>query len=105
MKKRLGVDGVYYCLHHPSFMKCGCRKPKAGLLFKAAREMNVRLKDSFMVGDSWVDIAAGRKAGCRTILLGDAKCDTCKLLRRNNASPDYIAKNLHEASKLIEINE
>jgi len=101
MTKKLGIDAVYYCLHHPDFMKCSCRKPKAGLLLKVAREMNVELKNSFMVGDSWMDIAAGKKAGCRTILLGNAKCDMCRLLRRNNAVPDNIAKNLYEAAKLI----
>jgi histidinol-phosphate phosphatase family protein len=105
MTKKLGIDAVYYCLHHPDFMRCSCRKPKAGLLFKAAHEMNIELRDSFMIGDSWADIATGKKAGCRTILLGNAKCDACKLLQKNNAKPDYIVKDLYEASKLIAINE
>ncbi|MFV2065299.1 MAG: D-glycero-alpha-D-manno-heptose-1,7-bisphosphate 7-phosphatase, partial [Chloroflexota bacterium] len=69
------LDALYYCLHHPEArveslqIECDCRKPKPGLLLKAARELHVDLHQSFMVGDSVVDIQAGKAAGCRTILV------------------------------------
>lgn len=79
--KKLGstVDAVYYCPHHPERrhpegivryrIDCECRKPKPGMLLSAAKEHGIDLKSSFIVGDSTRDIAAGRAAGCRTILL------------------------------------
>lgn len=70
------VDAVYYCPHHPDAgfpgerkeykVRCQCRKPEPGLLFQAAREYNIELTDSWMVGDSGNDILAGIAAGCRT---------------------------------------
>lgn len=73
------IDGLYICPHHPdkgfdgevSDLKfdCDCRKPKPGLLLKATQEFNISLKDSYMIGDSWRDVAAGQNAGCKTVLL------------------------------------
>lgn len=107
-RKGAALDGVYYCLHHPKSKikkykkKCSCRKPKSGLLRMAARDLNINLKKSYMVGDSWVDVLAGRAVGCTTILLGDReKCDMCKLLKEKNAKPNHIAKDLYEAVKKI----
>lgn len=76
--KRFGahIDAINYCLHHPdgviaSYTQvCNCRKPKPGLLVKAAEEYNISLNRSYMIGDSLVDIQAGQTAGCRTILIG-----------------------------------
>ena len=70
------LDGEYYCLHHPDAviekyrMQCDCRKPLPGLLFKAAMEKDIDLKQSWLIGDNLSDIQAGKEAGCRTILLG-----------------------------------
>jgi mannose-1-phosphate guanylyltransferase/phosphomannomutase len=72
------LDGVYYCVHHPdaSVMElrviCECRKPKAGLFYKAARDLSIDLGASYMIGDAERDVEAGLRAGCTTILL-DAK--------------------------------
>lgn len=69
------LDAIYYCLHHPAAvvealrLQCDCRKPKPGLLFLAARELEIDLCQSYMVGDSATDVAAGLAAGCRTIFL------------------------------------
>lgn len=73
------IDGLYYCPHHPDSgfegeipelkIECGCRKPKPGMLLQAARDFNISLDKSYMVGDSKDDIAAGKNAGCRTVLL------------------------------------
>ena len=98
------LDGEYYCLHHPYASNkkykiiCDCRKPKPGLLLKAAKEHNINLSKSWMIGDGIWDIAAGNAAGCKTILIGRMKCDLCKLLDDENIKPDYIKANLYKAS-------
>ena len=73
------LDGVYFCPHHPEAtveayrVACDCRKPRPGLLLRAAREHRLKLPSSFMVGDRITDIAAGRRAGCRTVLIEGPK--------------------------------
>ncbi len=65
-----GVDGFYYCIHHPDFTGgCDCRKPAPGMLLRAAAEHDVDPAGSVMVGDRLSDIAAGRAAGCRENIL------------------------------------
>jgi D-glycero-D-manno-heptose 1,7-bisphosphate phosphatase len=61
------IDAVYYC-PHTSDQDCGCRKPRPGLLTEAAREWNVDLSRSVLIGDSESDLAAARSAGCPAIL-------------------------------------
>lgn len=73
------VDGIYYCPHHPHKgyedevvelkIECACRKPKPGMLLRAAEEFNIDLSSSFMVGDSECDVKAGLAAGCKSILI------------------------------------
>lgn len=62
------VKQIYTCFHD-NLDCCACRKPKPGLIFQAATEHGVQLENSFVVGDRWVDIAAGQAAGCKTLLL------------------------------------
>lgn len=72
------LDAVYFCPHHPHKgyegeitelkIDCDCRKPKPGMLLKAAADFNISLSDSWMVGDSENDMQAGKAAGCRTVL-------------------------------------
>ena len=69
------VDRFYFCPHHPSAtlpeyrVQCDCRKPRPGMLYRAATELGIDLASSWMVGDRLTDIAAGRRAGCQTILV------------------------------------
>lgn len=73
------VDAIYYCPHHPHRgyegerpelkIDCNCRKPKPGMLLKAAKDFNIDLSESFMIGDSENDMQAGKNAGCKTVLL------------------------------------
>lgn len=73
------LDAIYYCPHHPHKgfsgerieykIDCNCRKPKPGLLLKAARDFNIDLTDSWLVGDTENDIKAGLAAGCHTALV------------------------------------
>ena len=62
------VDGIYFCPHTPE-ENCDCRKPRSGLLLKAAQEHNIDLENSLMIGDSQTDILAAKNAGCNSILL------------------------------------
>ena len=74
------LDAIYYCPHHPHKgyegevpelkINCDCRKPKPGMLLKAAKDFNIDLSQSWMVGDGENDIKAGKAAGCRTALIG-----------------------------------
>ncbi len=66
------LDGSYYCAHLAGD-GCTCRKPEPGMLIEAARELDIELSRSFMVGDKLSDVAAGRAAGCMTALLGPGK--------------------------------
>lgn len=65
------IDAVEYCPHAPD-EKCACRKPEPAMILRAAAKLKLDLKRSYMVGDKTGDVIAGRRAGCRTILLGDA---------------------------------
>jgi histidinol-phosphate phosphatase family protein len=62
------VDAIYYCPHHPDD-GCDCRKPKTTLFLKAAREFDVDLSRSYVVGDMQMDIDAGTALGCKTVLV------------------------------------
>jgi len=64
------LNAIEIC-DHDDQDQCDCRKPKPGMIFRAQQKFGVKLTHSFMVGDRWRDIEAGRRAGCRTILLGD----------------------------------
>lgn len=77
------LDAIYYCPHHPHKgyegerpelkIDCECRKPKPGMLLKAAADFNIDLSQSWMVGDSENDVTAGLNAGCKTALIGQGK--------------------------------
>ena len=74
------LDAIYYCPHHPDKgfsgerpeykIDCDCRKPKPGLILRAAADFNIDLAESWMVGDSETDVQAGQAAGCKTALVG-----------------------------------
>ena len=83
------IDGVYYCPHEKQ-PPCSCRKPAPGMLLTAAREHQVDLTASWIIGDSEIDVEAGRNAGCRTVRLL-AGNDTAK------GSADAVAPSLLEA--------
>lgn len=64
----LPIDAFFVC-YHDDCDQCDCRKPKPGMLVNAARELDIQLDASYMVGDRWRDILAGEQAGCQTILI------------------------------------
>jgi len=110
-KQDASIDAEYYCLHHPEGTNpdykgvCDCRKPKPGLILQAAKDLDIDLEKSWMIGDGVTDIQAGQAAGCRTILIGRMKCDLCELLDIKGAEPNFIAPNLFKASVIIEEEE
>jgi D-glycero-D-manno-heptose 1,7-bisphosphate phosphatase len=101
------LDAIYACPHHPNAnlpeyrLECQCRKPRPGLLLQAAQENNVDLRQSFMIGDRLSDIAAGQRAGCRTILVQTgqhlaAPIQTVDPLE--STPPDYVEPHLSAAA-------
>lgn len=69
VQRELGVDAVLVC-PHDDVDDCECRKPKPGMLLDAMERFDIDRERSFMVGDRWRDVAAGRAAGCRTVQVG-----------------------------------
>lgn len=85
IREKLNLKHIYYCLHHPDYTgDCSCRKPKPGLLLKAAQELNINLKESFMVGDQESDIIAGKEAGCKTVYIGEKNVQSTYTIRKIN---------------------
>lgn len=101
----VALDGFYYCPHLPDgritrYRKaCWCRKPAPGLLLQAADDLGIDLWQSWMVGDILDDIEAGRRAGCRTVLI-DQGHET-EWRQAPEWSPDLVAGDLGEAGRLI----
>jgi D-glycero-D-manno-heptose 1,7-bisphosphate phosphatase len=81
------IDGYYLCPHHPEYgtgnqrKLCGCRKPQAGMLLRAANDFSLDLASSYLIGDKLVDVEAGLNAGCRPILVrtGYGAAESAKL--------------------------
>jgi D-glycero-D-manno-heptose 1,7-bisphosphate phosphatase len=99
------LNGFYFCPHlaegcveRYSFA-CGCRKPEIGLILEAARRHDLDVRRSWFVGDIASDIEAGRRAGCRTVLVGDRGQIARELAA--GAEPDVVAADLVEAARAI----
>jgi D-glycero-D-manno-heptose 1,7-bisphosphate phosphatase len=105
-KEGAHLDAKYYCQHHPNAAlarfrkKCACRKPKAGMLFAAAKKLGIDLARSFMVGDGINDAKAGRRAGCTTVFVGHFKPELWKYFK-GGKRPDIVAKDLLSAERRI----
>jgi D-glycero-D-manno-heptose 1,7-bisphosphate phosphatase len=107
MCRKIGIylDGFYYCPHHPDGtieyfkVNCDCRKPKPGLILKAAIDMDIDLSSSWMIGDILNDVEAGKKAGCKTILIDNGNETEWEM--NEYRSPEYKAKDLAEAARFI----
>lgn len=93
------IDAVYYCTHTPE-RRCRCRKPRAGLLRKAARRFSLDLEKSVIVGDNAIDIEMGQAAGCRTVLVLTGVTGR-NAAKRISPPPDSIARDLRGAVRWI----
>ena len=90
----LSIDGCYTCWHDDQD-NCTCRKPKPGLLKQAARDNGVDLRSSYMVGDRWRDIEAGKAAGCSTVFVDYG------YIEKQPEKPDFLCHSLNEAAAWI----
>jgi D-glycero-D-manno-heptose 1,7-bisphosphate phosphatase len=109
MRRRLAEQGLElddyrYCFHHPEGTHpelgraCRCRKPEAGLLLDAAEALGgLDMARSWMIGDSDADVEAGRRAGCRTILIEHPR----SAHRRSSAAPEARAPDLLTAARMV----
>ncbi len=89
------ICDIFYC-PHDIFENCPCRKPKAGMLFQAAKKHDLLLSQSWMVGDAASDITAGKTAGCKTILISPITESS-----QFSEQPDFCAESLSSAAKFI----
>ncbi len=97
------LDGIYFCPHHPEGSveryrrECECRKPGIGLLERAALEHNLDLASSFVVGDKYLDVETGFRAGTRSILVLTGYGRDLYSSRSWPRQPDYVAEDLAQA--------
>lgn len=98
------VDAIYYCPHHvdgviPELSReCDCRKPAPGMLLQAAQDLDLNLQASWFIGDILDDVEAGRRAGCKTILvdLGTESSPDTPLRQ-----PDFVARDTLHALQIV----
>lgn len=102
------LNELYYCPHHPDKgfrgeikelkFDCDCRKPKTGLVEKAAARFNIDLENSYFVGDTYADVLTGINAGTKTVLLSSGAADK---FEKYKCDPDFRAYDLLEAVNII----
>jgi D-glycero-D-manno-heptose 1,7-bisphosphate phosphatase len=95
IKKKIKLDDIFVC-YHDNEHNCSCRKPKPGLLFKASKKWKIDLNKSFMIGDRWKDILAGKKVGCKTIFINNNYKNDKKV------KADFTFKSLLKAVNKVE---
>jgi D-glycero-D-manno-heptose 1,7-bisphosphate phosphatase len=101
------IDDYRYCLHHPQGLDpdlteaCSCRKPEPGMLLGAAADLRIDLSSSWMIGDADRDVEAGRRAGCRTIMIANPRSGH----RRSDGRADYCVATISEAAAIVTSKE
>jgi len=103
------LDAVYYCVHHPSVgeppyrLDCGCRKPKPGLIVRAAKDFEIDLTASWVAGDRYSDVELARNAGLHSafVLSGYGRGEWEYQRESWKHRPDIVSENLLEAVKMI----
>jgi len=106
------LDAIFYCAHHPTVgeppyrAECNCRKPKPGLVHRAATELDVDLEQSWMIGDRYSDIELAHNAGLRSafVLSGYGRGEWEHQRMNWKHQPDLVAENLLEAVEAIVSN-
>jgi histidinol-phosphate phosphatase family protein len=101
LQNKVNLNGFYYCPHAPDD-NCNCRKPRPGMLFKAAKDLEIDLSKSWMIGDILNDVEAGRMSDCRTILIDNG--NETEWIWNRERMPHFIANNLKAASEIIMLN-
>ena len=101
------VDQEYYCFHHPNgsnkryAIECDCRKPLPGLVLNAAKDFDIDLEKSWMIGDSITDIQMAQGVSMNSILVGRKHCVECNILRDLGISDVIVKRDLHDAVSYI----
>jgi heptosyltransferase-2 len=103
------LDGIYFCPHHPEIGEapyralCDCRKPKAGMLRKAARDLNLDLLGSYVIGDHLSDVALGKNVGMKSILVqtGHGRGQSEQISPNVGPHPDLISGDVYQAVQWI----
>lgn len=104
----VSIDAIYYCPHHEEgivehlAVQCDCRKPAPGMLLRAARELDLDLRQSWFVGDILDDVEAGNRAGCRTVLVDLGTESPPQAAIR---TPDYVGCDAVHAMQIIQSAE
>jgi D-glycero-D-manno-heptose 1,7-bisphosphate phosphatase len=104
-KAEVAIDGFYYCPHHGQglvkeySLECSCRKPLPGMIYQAAREHDIDLAESWMIGDILHDVEAGNRAGCKTILINNGNETEWEYNKLR--TPTYMVWNILEAAEQI----
>lgn len=91
---QLAIDDIRVC-YHDNQHGCECRKPKPGMLLDAAENLDIDLQSSFLIGDRWRDIGAGKAAGCVTIWID------CGYKEQSGGDADYTVASLSDAVSII----
>jgi D-glycero-D-manno-heptose 1,7-bisphosphate phosphatase len=94
LMSRLSID-IFKVCYHDDVDKCECRKPLPGLIIESAKEYNLDLKHSYVIGDRWKDIAAGEAVGCKTIFID------YKYMEIKPINPGYVIDNLDLVVNII----
>lgn len=110
LNKMIGnqIDRFYFCPHHPDAnlkkyrKNCSCRKPSSGMILKAAKDYKITLPESWMIGDRISDIAAGKSAGCKTILIKKRYSQKSIVgMNEEEITPDFYVDNILQAQRII----
>jgi D-glycero-D-manno-heptose 1,7-bisphosphate phosphatase len=101
LENKVLLNGFYYCPHLDED-NCDCRKPKAGLFFKAAEEFEIDLSKSWMIGDILNDVEAGKRCNCKTILIDNG--NETEWITNTSRIPDFMANHLKAAAEIILLN-
>ena len=110
IKQQSGVeiDKFYFCPHHPNAdlekyrISCNCRKPSPGFILQAVIDFDIDLSKSWMIGDRTSDIATGKNAGCKNVLIEkEYSKNKIQGIEYQDVQPDFVAENLNKAVKQI----
>jgi len=99
-KEGVRIAEIYFCPHHV-LSDCACRKPRPGMLLAAARDLGVRPRNAWMVGDKVLDVQTGRAFGCRTAWVGPPAWRERFTEEMRASSPDVVADDVHKAAAAI----
>jgi D-glycero-D-manno-heptose 1,7-bisphosphate phosphatase len=106
-EKGVSLDRIYYCPYHPNGVipkyrkESDLRKPNPGMLFQAGKDLDIDMAESWMVGNSIRDVEAGKRAGCKTVMIASRTHE--QKIPTGKPDPDYRAVNLKEVANIIKM--